>query len=135
VSAGRRGELISAALEARGRAYCPYSGFAVGAALLTASGELYRGCNIENSAYSVTVCAERTALFSAVSAGERSLEALAVVAAGQAPPRPCGPCLQALAEFNPRLVLYLATPEGAVDETTLAELMPEPFRLKVETAQ
>lgn len=98
--------LAAAALEARGRAYAPYSEFLVGAALLTGDGKVYTGCNIENAAYSVCNCAERTALFSAVAAGERRFRAIAVAGgrreedgalSGYCPP--CGVCRQALAEF------------------------------------
>jgi cytidine deaminase len=128
---GQGDVLVRAAREARKQAYCPYSGFAVGAALLAASGRIYHGCNIENASYSVTVCAERAALFTAVSAGERRFEAIAVVAAGSSPPRPCGPCLQALVEFAPELRLYLATADGdGVDCVSLSGLLPQPFRLQ-----
>jgi cytidine deaminase len=129
--AGEGDMLVQAAQKARQQAYCPYSGFAVGAALLVGGGRAYLGCNIENASYSVTVCAERAALFAAVSAGERSMQAMAVVAAGSSPPRPCGPCLQALVEFAPELRLYLATASGdQVERVTLAELLPHPFRLE-----
>lgn len=136
LSTVERGELLRAAVDARARAYCPYSGFAVGAALLTGGGNVYSGCNVENAAYSVTVCAERAALFAAVSAGRRDFEAIAIVADGVKPPRPCGPCLQALAEFAPRLRLYLATADGAVaEEMTLDKLLPQPFTLRAEVGR
>ncbi|MDP2873023.1 MAG: cytidine deaminase [Bacillota bacterium] len=136
MSTGECPGLVRAAAEARRLAYCPYSEFAVGAALLTTGGRVYCGCNIENASYSVTVCAERVALFAAVSAGERDLEAMAVVADGAGAPRPCGPCLQALAEFAPRLRLYLATADGAVtEEKTLDELLPQPFGLRSGAAR
>ncbi|GIV97816.1 MAG: cytidine deaminase [Herpetosiphonaceae bacterium] len=92
-------ELLRAALEARQRAYAPYSGFPVGAALLTGSGRMYPGCNIENASYPLCLCAERTALASAIAAGERDLRAMVVVAATAEPVSPCGACRQMLVEF------------------------------------
>jgi cytidine deaminase len=129
-SSRRPEQLIEQARQARLRAYCPYSRFAVGAAALTAEGDVFTGCNIENSAYSDAVCAERVAIFKAVSEGSRHITAIAVVAAGIDPPRPCGSCLQVIAEFAPKATIYLGTPDGAYEQTTLPALLPEPFRLK-----
>lgn len=127
--------LVSAALEARERAYCPYSGFAVGAALLAADGRIFTGCNIENATQGPGVCAERTALYKAVSEGVRDFTAIAV-AGGKAglPPEqfcpPCGVCRQALAEFcRPDLVVILAGPESC-RAYTLGEIFPFAFRLE-----
>lgn len=126
-------ELFKEALEAREQSYCPYSGFAVGAALLTKSGKIYRGANIENAGYSGTVCAERTAVFKAVGDGERGFAAVAV-AGGKAgaPPEsfcaPCGVCRQVLAEFcGGDLIVYFVKSEGEWEEHTLGELLPHSF--------
>ena len=125
--------LIREAISARRQAYAPYSHFCVGAALLTAAGKIYSGCNIENAAYTPTNCAERTAFFKAVSEGERDFAAIAIVGgkAGEAlaPTAPCGVCRQALAEFcDPETFrVYLAAPGGGVEETTLGALLPRAF--------
>ncbi len=100
------GELIDRALAARERAYAPYSGFAVGAALLASSGKIYEGCNIENTSHSLAICAERVALFWAVAAGEREFSRIAIVSEGGA--MPCGACRQVLAEFAERLEVIVA---------------------------
>lgn len=120
-------KLIEAARAAQARAYAPYSGFRVGAALATAGGLTFSGCNVENASFGLTVCAERVALFKAVSAGERDFTVLALWAS-KGGIFPCGACLQVLAEFAPRLALVLASP-GDVRATTLAELLPCAFRL------
>ena len=110
------------------RAYAPYSGFRVGAALLGRSGVVYTGCNIENASYSVTNCAERTALFKAVSEGEREFDAIAIVSCSGKPTPPCGVCRQALAEFAPQLSVLLVF-DGGVLETSLPEIFGMPFEL------
>ena len=124
--------LADAALQARENAYCPYSGFAVGAALLTADGKLYTGVNIENAAFGPTNCAERTAFFTAVAAGERDFTAIAI-AGGKANEvakdfcAPCGVCRQVMREFcRDDFKIILAKP-GAVRVFTLKELLPESF--------
>lgn len=116
-------ELIAAAIEARGRAYAPYSHFAVGAAVRGASGKIYTGANVENASYGASMCAERCAVFAAVNAGERELEAIAVTAT------PCGMCRQVLREFaDPNtLKVFVARTEEDVREFTLANLLPESF--------
>jgi cytidine deaminase len=118
-------ELIARAAAARERAYAPYSNYPVGAALLGKSGQVYTGCNVENAVYSLTICAERTALVKAVSEGEREFEAIAVVTANGG--SPCGSCRQVLAEFGPDLRVLIATPDRQIAEQTIAELLPRAF--------
>lgn len=118
-------ELIALAATARGRAYAPYSNYAVGAAILAASGEVYSGCNVENASYGLSMCAERTAAFKAVCAGEREFSAIAVVT--QNGVTPCGACRQVLAEFGPRMRILVADVEGNCCEYRLPQLLPEPF--------
>ncbi len=119
--------LVAAAVAARGRAYAPYSGFSVGAALLARDGRVFTGCNVENASYGLTVCAERVALFKAVSEGAREFVALAV-ACGDAPCSPCGACRQVLYEFAPDLTVILAEGEGRRwEKTTLSHLLPRGF--------
>lgn len=121
-------ELIMQAKLAMEQAYAPYSRFRVGAALLGASGRIYRGCNIENAAYSPTICAERTAVVKAVSEGERQFKALAVVAETEEVITPCGVCRQVLAEFfDDQVVILLANADGQVRKTNLSELLPGAF--------
>ena len=119
-------KLIAEAKRVREFAYCPYSKFAVGAAVLGASGEIYGGCNIENASFSVTNCAERTAIFKAISAGEEDILAIAVVAEGVNPVPPCGACRQVIAEFNIPHIL-MANLADEVKEMTLEELLPGAF--------
>lgn len=124
--------LKAAALGVQARAYVPYSEYPVGAALLTASGEIVTGCNVENATYGATCCAERTAVFSAVAAGHTSFRAIAVATHGADAGTPCGICRQVLAEFSAdgALEVLCFTPEGAEARYTLAELLPHAFRLK-----
>jgi cytidine deaminase len=117
--------LINLAMEARTRAYIPYSRFAVGAALLTTSGKIYSGCNIENVSYGLTVCAERVAIWKAVADGETAFSAMAVVTANAG--SPCGACRQVMAEFAPQMQVIIANLEGIVQATTVAELLPAAF--------
>lgn len=120
-------KLIQAAQEARKWAYAPYSGYAVGAALLTASGRVYDGVNVENAAYPTGTCAERVAVFKAVSEGERQFEAIAVVTANGG--APCGACRQVLAEFGLETIVLLADADGQlVQETSVADLLPTAFQ-------
>ncbi|MGG0657544.1 cytidine deaminase [Rummeliibacillus pycnus] len=121
-------QLMDLAREGREKAYVPYSKFKVGAALLTADGKVYKGCNIENSGYSMTNCAERTAMFKAVSEGERDFAAIAIVADTEGPCSPCGACRQVISEFcAPNMPVYLTNMKGDVKETTVAELLPGAF--------
>jgi cytidine deaminase len=122
--------LIAAAIQARERAYVPYSGYKVGAALLCKSEKIYTGCNVENASYGATICAERTAAVKAVSEGEQEFVAMAVVADGPVPGSPCGICRQFLYEFNPKLDLILADLRGNIIETTLERYLPEAFGAK-----
>jgi cytidine deaminase len=122
-----RDELIQAALDAQRRAYCPYSNFPVGAALRTASGRIFQGCNVENASFGLTNCAERVAAGAAVAAGEREFSAIAVVSRGGA--SPCGACRQFLAEFSPDLLIVMvdSLDQSQVHETTLDKLLPGRF--------
>lgn len=124
-------ELLQLAIEARKQSYSPYSGFRVGAALLGQSGKVYQGCNIENAAYTPTNCAERTAVFKAVSEGEREFKAIAIVGGKGEDPAdfcaPCGVCRQVLAEFcDLDFRIILGTPEN-IRVYTLKELLPLSF--------
>lgn len=126
--------LIKEAFSARKFAYAPYSGFCVGAALLGESGRIYRGCNVENSSYSATNCAERTAFFQAVAQGERTFEAIAIVGgvwgADTAYCPPCGICRQVMAEFcGPDFPVILAEDLKTWKTYTLGQLLPEHFSL------
>lgn len=121
-------DLLKSALEARENAYVPYSHFAVGAALRTMEGKIYTGCNIENASYGLTVCAERVALFKAVSVGERNFVALAVVADTSDVCSPCGACRQVLAEFCPELKIMMANMQGKMVIKDIQELLPGFFK-------
>lgn len=124
------GELVRLAVAARARAYAPYSGFLVGAALLAEDGRIFTGCNVENASYGLTVCAERVALFKAISEGAREFLALAV-ACGEGPCAPCGACRQALYEFAPDLLIIMADGTGQTwCKAKLQELLPHGFSLK-----
>ena len=117
--------LIAKAMEARGKAYAPYSHFAVGAALLARSGRVYTGCNVENASYGLSICAERTAVFKAVSEGERDFEAIAVVT--EKGVTPCGACRQVLMEFGEDMQVIVADDAGRYRVFGLQELLPEAF--------
>jgi cytidine deaminase len=121
------GELVARAAAVRAHAYAPYSSYRVGAALLAASGRVYVGVNVENASYPVGLCAERAAVGTAVTAGERRFVALAVVADGPLPAAPCGLCRQTLYEFAPALRVVMATVGGARRTATLADLLPDAF--------
>jgi cytidine deaminase len=118
--------LIAAAIDARQWAYVPYSDYAVGAALLTASGRIYEGVNVENAAYPMTICAERVAVFKAISEGERDFTAIAVVTKNGG--SPCGACRQVLAEFGLDTLVIVADETGrVVNQNTVKELLPGSF--------
>ena len=119
--------LVIAAREARQRAVAPYSNFKVGAALETADGTVITGCNIENSTYGLTLCAERVAVFKAVSEGHRAFRRVAVVADTRAPTPPCGPCRQILWEFCGDIEVILANLTSETGRHRLKDLLPLPF--------
>ncbi len=118
------GPLLTHARQARESAYAPYSRFAVGAALLAKSGRVFTGCNVENLSFGLTSCAERNAIFAAVTAGEREFDAVAIVADSKSPVSPCGACRQVLAEFAPGLLICSANLQGERFEASLRELLP-----------
>lgn len=120
-------ELIEKAKRARLKAYAPYSKFRVGAALLTKSGKMYTGANVENSTFGLTVCAERVAVFKAVNKGDKNFVKIAVVTDRNPPVTPCGACRQVLSEFAKDLRIVCANLEGKVERYTLKELLPEAF--------
>lgn len=118
--------LIKMAFEAKKKAYTPYSGFNVGAALLTSNGKIYTGCNIESASYTPTICAERTAIAKAVSEGERSIIAIAITGDSQWT-YPCGVCRQVIREFGKDATIIIAKSEDEYREYTLEELLPHSF--------
>lgn len=120
--------MIDKACAARANAYAPYSNFAVGAALLTTSGNIYVGCNVENASYGGTICAERVAVGNAVVADDRAFEAIAIVTGTETPAAPCGICRQVLYEFNPEMLVIMTTLENDEwEEHTLSSLLPHGF--------
>ncbi|HRW13262.1 MAG TPA: cytidine deaminase [Syntrophomonas sp.] len=122
-------KLVSEARRAQQNAYAPYSRFQVGAALLTADGQVYLGANIENSSYGLTVCAERNAVFKAVYEGKRNFTAIAVCASGSGYVYPCGACLQVLAEFSPQIRVIVSNENSEYREYELKDLLPQIFLL------
>jgi len=126
-----RERLIKAAQQAMKNAYAPYSHFKVGAALLTSSGEIITGCNVENASYGVTNCAERTAVFSAVAqiGPQMEISAIAIVNDHDAPCSPCGACRQVIYEFGPKATVYFLSAKGWT-ELPITALLPEGFRLQ-----
>lgn len=120
--------LIDAAAAARERAYAPYSEFRVGAAVLTKEGRCYTGCNVENVSYGLTCCAERVALFKAISDGERDFEAIAVTAGTEDYCTPCGACRQVLAEFGTNIKVFMVNRRGEYRMQTVGELLPAAFQ-------
>ncbi len=124
-------KLVSKALEARDRAYVPYSKFKVGAAILTEDGSIYTGCNIENASYGATNCAERTAIFKAVSEGRTEIKAIAVVGDKESYTTPCGICRQVIAEFaDSDAIVILAKNEEDYIVKTVEEILPGAFTRK-----
>ena len=123
-------ELVAAASQARDRAYAPYSGFRVGAGLLTTDGTIYRGCNVENRSFGSTVCAERVAIGTAVASGSQGIAAVVVISDSQPPAAPCGLCLQVLTEFGDHdMPILLVNPQGERQEHRLRDLHPHPFEM------
>lgn len=119
-------ELVRRAQAARERAYAPYSNFRVGASLRVKGGQIFEGVNVENASYGVGICAERSAVVSAVSAGHREFEAIAIAGPQATATVPCGACRQFMNEFNPTLVVLYTTPDGPA-RTTLDKLLPDAF--------
>lgn len=129
LSDDERNTLIDLAKEASRRAYAPYSNYPVGAVLRTRSGKMFTGCNVENAAYPTSICAERTAIFKAVSEGEKEFDVIAVVTPNGG--TPCGSCRQVMSEFGLDTIVLVADAEGRlVLETTVAGLLPEAFSPK-----
>ncbi len=128
---GARERLVQAARKAMKNAYAPFSHFKVGAAILTSKGDIFAGCNVENSSYGMTNCAERTAIFSAVADKGPGLEILAVAVtnAQGVPCSPCGACRQVIYEFGPEAVIFYQGQQGDA-ESSITELLPEGFRLR-----
>ena len=126
-----RNAIIRAALRGQQQAVAPHSGFRVGAALLTASGKIVTGANVESDSYGLTCCAERVALFKALTEGERNFTAIAVVAEADGGPTPCGACRQLLAEYAPRATVLLADSRqpSRIRQFSIAQLLPKPFVL------
>ncbi|MCS7137312.1 MAG: cytidine deaminase [Candidatus Caldarchaeum sp.] len=120
-------QLLDQATRAMKKAYAPYSRFKVGAALLTAEGEIVTGCNVENASYGLSNCAERTAVFKAVSEGKRNFAAVAVVSNKTNPVYPCGACRQVLREFNPSIKIITRGSRGKPLVVSLSRLLPESF--------
>jgi cytidine deaminase len=124
--------LLNKAVEAMRNAHCPYSGYSVGAALLCADGTVFTGCNVENASYGLTLCAERTAVFTAVAAGRRDFTAIAITASGDALPSPCGACRQVLTEFCGKdfpVYVARANDQENMQTFTLGELLPHSFEI------
>jgi cytidine deaminase len=129
-----RTELVALALAAREHAYAPYSRFKVGAALVTANGRVFTGCNVENASYSHTCCAERTAVFKAVSEGERDIVGIAIVTDTLPPASPCGSCRQVLHEFGADAFVVCANTQGDERHSTVRAFLPEGFDPEVVLA-
>jgi len=127
ITIDQRNQLIEQAIQIRERAYAPYSGYAVGAALLTEDGKIFTGVNVENAAYPASICAERTAVFKAVSEGEKAFIAIAVATENAG--SPCGSCRQVLSEFGLGMLVYMVDPEGNIrEQATVKELLPFAFQ-------
>ena len=120
-------KLLELAHEARERAYAPYSHYAVGAALLTKDGRVYQGCNIENAAYGLTICAERTAIFKAISEGHRDLKRIVIAGKSEDYCVPCGSCRQVMQEFAPQMEVICLNGKGEAKHFALKELLPYGF--------
>ncbi len=120
-------DLISTAWQARKHASAQYSNYLVGAALITVSGKVFTGCNVESSSYGLSICAERVALFKAISEGEREFVRIAIVAEGKFTPVPCGACRQLLTDYAPGIEILLSGKPGQFEKVLLSDLLPRPF--------
>jgi len=120
--------LVEAATKSRLGAYSPYSGVKIGAAVLTSGGKIFSGANIENASYGLACCAERTAIFKAVSEGHRDMVAIAVVGKSEEFTRPCGACRQVMVEFNPKMKVLRRGLDGFSEDATAASLLPAHFK-------
>ena len=125
-------ELVLAAKRVRENAYAPYSGFKVGAALLTKTGKVFRGCNVENASFGLTVCAERHAIANAIAHGEQDFLAIAIVTQGERPASPCGACRQVIAEFSTDLTVIVENLSGERRVFSIGDLIPHLFKFKNE---
>lgn len=123
----KKKELIARALKNRNKAYAPYSKFFVGAALLTADGEIFDGANVENASYGLTICAERVAATNAVVSGKKIFKAIAIACGGGDYCRPCGACRQFLAEFSPDMEIIMVNDKGEAQVMLLSQLLPSNF--------
>jgi cytidine deaminase len=120
-------QLLAAARVASQQAYCPYSHFSVGAALLTSTGRVVAGCNVENASYGLTICAERNAIFQAVAAGERHIQAMAIYTPTATPTAPCGACRQVLFEFGPDATIVSVCDGPGILKAKVGDLLPAAF--------
>ena len=125
-------DLVEEAKKARENAAAPFSKYKVGAALRTKGGKVFHGCNVENCTYGLTVCAERVALLSAIAAGEREFDAIAVVTQSEVPGTPCGPCRQLMWEYCGDIPVTIANLQGKRIDYQLSQLFPFPFSFKLE---
>ena len=124
---GRYDSLVESAKRARAHAYSPYSGVKIGAAVLAADGSIYSGANVENASYGLSCCAERTAIFKAVSEGKRKIVAIAIVGKSEDFTRPCGACRQVMVEFNPKMKVIRRGADGFSEDCTASSLLPSHF--------
>jgi len=129
MTTGDKNELMAAALKAREHAVAPYSGFAVGAAVMADDGDVFTGANVESASYGLTCCAERVALFKALTAGKRKIQAVGVIARHSGGPMPCGACRQLMAEYAPNATVFVSDSEWpeATRSFTVRELLPDAF--------
>lgn len=123
----KRSELIKKAIKAKNNAYCPYSKFKVGAAVLTSKGNVYAGCNVENSSYGVSMCAERVAIFNAVTSGDKKIVALCLVSDDTEIITPCGACRQVVYEFGRDILVIMLDGKKNIKEEKISVLLPEAF--------
>lgn len=126
----KKDKLVKAAILAREKAYAPYSRYKVGAAILGSNGKIYTGCNVENASYGLAICAERVAIFKAVSDGVKKFKRIAIATGSSKPGSPCGACRQVMAEFCHDIKIIITNSKGVSRKTTLTKLLPDAFRLR-----